>query len=208
MNSGPSSVFVVDDDPSVLRSLERMFRLEGYAVECFSHPRHLLDRPLGGGEGARCVVMDLRMPELNGLELQRELHQAGWRHPIIFISGHGDVPSAVRAMKAGAVDFLPKPFVSAELLAAVARALEQDGAARAEARELEALRARFATLSPREQQVSRGVARGLLNKQIASELGTAEQTVRLQRSRLMEKLGLDSAAQLVRLLERLDSRPS
>jgi FixJ family two-component response regulator len=205
MSQARPTVFVVDDDPSVLRSLERMFQLEGYLVESFAHPRQLLERK--GGQEPGCVVMDLRMPELNGLELQHELRRAGWSHPIIFISGHGDVPTAVQAMKAGAVDFLPKPFSTSELLAAVERALGQDKAARVAQEEQEALRALFSTLSPREQQVCQRVARGLLNKQIAAELGTAEQTVRLQRSRVMEKLGVGSVAELVRLVERLGSQP-
>ncbi|HEX5744750.1 MAG TPA: response regulator [Archangium sp.] len=202
----PPTVFVVDDDPSVLRSLTRMFQVEGYAVEGFAHPRQMLAH--GPGRRPGCVVMDLRMPELNGLELQEELRRVGWLHPIIFISGHGDVPAAVKAMKAGAVDFLPKPFSTGELLAAVERALAQDRAAAAAEQELEALRARFASLSPREWQVCRMVARGLLNKQIAAELGTAEQTVRLQRGRVMDKLAVDSVAELVRLLERLDRSPA
>jgi len=194
-------VFVVDDDPSVLRSLERMFQVEGYVVESFAHPRHLLAR--GPGQRPGCVVMDLRMPELNGLELQEALRREGWKQPIVFISGHGDVPVAVQAMKAGAVDFLPKPFSTEDLLAAVERALAQDRAARAVEEEREALRARFSTLSPRERQVCELVTQGLLNKQIAAMLGTAEQTVRLQRSRVMEKLAVDSVAELVRLMERL-----
>ncbi|KFE62622.1 response regulator transcription factor [Hyalangium minutum] len=204
MTSARSTLLVVDDDPSVLRSLERMFQVEGYAVECFAHPRQLLAR--GAGSGPLCVVMDLRMPELNGLELQEELHRQGFRHPIIFISGHGDIPAAVKAMKAGAVDFLPKPFSSADLLAAVERALAQEREAMARAQEHEVLRARFSALSPREWQICQFVAQGLLNKQIAAELGTAEQTVRLQRSRVMEKLAVGSVAELVRLLEQLNSR--
>lgn len=195
------TVLVVDDDPSVLRSLERMFQVEGYVVECFAHPRQLLAR--GDGVGPLCVVMDLRMPELNGLELQEELHQQGFRHPIIFISGHGDIPAAVKAMKAGAVDFLPKPFSSADLLAAVERALAQERETMAQTQAHEALKARFAALTPREWQICQRVAQGLLNKQIAAELGTAEQTVRVQRSRLMEKLAVGSVAELVRLLEQL-----
>ncbi|KFA90699.1 response regulator transcription factor [Archangium violaceum] len=199
------SVFVMDDDPSVLRGLTRMFQVEGYEVEGFSHPRQMLER--GPGPRPGCVVMDLRMPELNGLELQAELGRAGWKQPLVFISGHGDIPAAVKAMKAGAVDFLAKPFSTEELLAAVERALERDRAASRAEQEHEALRSRFSTLSPREWQVCRLVARGMLNKQIAAELGTAEQTVRLQRSRVMEKLAVDSVAELVRLLERLDAQP-
>jgi FixJ family two-component response regulator len=198
-------VFIVDDDPSVLRSLSRMFQLEGYEVERFDHPRQMLEQKPGPRPG--CVVLDLRMPELNGLELQAELRRAGWMQPILFISGHGDVSAAVKAMKAGAVDFLPKPVGTAELLAAVERALAQDRAAIASEQEHEALRVRFASLTPREREVCQGVARGLLNKQIAAELGTAEQTVRLQRGRVMEKLAVDSVAELVRLMERLGSPP-
>ena len=205
MNQERPTVFIVDDDSSVLRSLERLFQVEGYAVEGFAHPRQMLEREPWQGPG--CVVMDLRMPELNGLELQQELRQAGWKLPIVFISGHGDVPAAVKAMKAGAVDFLPKPFSTTELLAAVERALAQDSTERAADGEREALRARFSQLSPREWQVCQLMARGLLNKQIAAELGTAEQTVRLQRSQLMKKLDVDSVAELVRLLERLDPQP-
>ncbi|WNG41933.1 response regulator transcription factor [Archangium violaceum] len=200
-------MFIVDDDPSVLRSLTRMFQLEGYAVEGFAHPRQMLER--GPGKRPGCVVMDLRMPELNGLELQAQLRQVGWMQPIIFISGHGDVPAVVKAMKAGAVDFLSKPFSTAELQAAVERALAQDRVASSAEQELAALRARFSKLTPREQQVCRMVAQGMLNKQIAAELGTAEQTVRLQRSRVMDKLEVDSVAELVRLLERLEpSQPT
>jgi RNA polymerase sigma factor (sigma-70 family) len=199
------TVFVVDDDPSVLRSLGRMFQVEGYVVESFAHPRQILEREPWRGPG--CVVMDLRMPELNGLELQEQLRRAGWQHPIVFMSAHGDVPTAVRAMKAGAVDFLPKPITTNELLAAVEQALERDKEARATQEEHELLRARLSTLSPRERQVCQLVARGQLNKQIAAELGTAEQTVSLQRRRVMAKLAVSSVAELVRLLERLDSRP-
>ncbi|SEM45048.1 two component transcriptional regulator, LuxR family [Stigmatella aurantiaca] len=205
MSQERSAVLVVDDDPSVLRSLERLFRVEGYEAETFSHPRQLLQRV--PTPGPQCVVMDLRMPELNGLELQEELRRTGWRHPIVFISGHGDVPAAVKAMKGGAVDFLPKPFSAADLLAAVERALAQDRQALAVQEEREALRARFATLAPRELQVCQLVAEGLLNKQIADKLGKAEQTVRLQRSRVMEKLAVDSVAELVRLMEKLKGAP-
>lgn len=197
-------MFVVDDDPSVLRSLSRMFQVEGYAVESFSHPRQLLEREPGARPG--CAVLDLRMPELNGLELQEALRRAGWKQPILFISGHGDVPAAVKAMKAGAVDFLPKPVGTEELLAAVERALARDRAALASEAEHAALQARFSALTPREWEVCQGVARGLLNKQIAAELGTAEQTVRLQRSRALEKLAVESVPELVRLMDQLGLR--
>jgi FixJ family two-component response regulator len=205
MSQERPTVFVVDDDPSVLRSLGRMFQVRGYTVESFAHPRLMLEREPSRAPG--CVVMDLRMPELNGLELQQELHRVGWTQPIVFISAHGDVPTAVRAMKAGAVDFLPKPVTTEEILAAVEQALARDQVARASEQEHEELWARFSTLSPRESQVCRLVARGLLNKQIAAELGTAEQTVGQQRRSVMAKLSVTSVAELARLLERLDSRP-
>ncbi|WP_395846074.1 response regulator transcription factor [Cystobacter fuscus] len=127
MSLARPKVFVVDDDPSVLRSLGRMFQVEGYTVECFAHPRRLLEREPWPGPG--CVVLDLRMPELNGLELQRELRRAGWTQPIVFISAHGDLPTVERAMKTGAVAFLPKPFSTEELLAAVERAFAGDSLA-------------------------------------------------------------------------------
>ncbi|WNG24835.1 response regulator transcription factor [Cystobacter fuscus] len=205
MSQERPTVFVVDDDPSVLRSLGRMFQVRGYTVESFAHPRLMLEH--GPSRAPGCVVMDLRMPELNGLELQQALRQAGWTQPIVFISAHGDVPTAVRAMKAGAVDFLPKPVTTEEILAAVAQALARDQEERAAAEEHERLRARFSTLSPREWQVCRLIARGLLNKQIAAELGTAEQTVGQQRRSVMAKLSVDSVAELARLLERLDQEP-
>ena len=204
MSHGTPTVYIVDDDPSVLRGLQRLFDAEGYVVECFEHPRRMVERPPGDRHG--CVVMDLRMPELNGLELQDELRRLGWTQPIVFISGHGDVPAAVQAMKAGAVDFLLKPVSAQALLDAVERALSRDQAAREADGEHEALRTRFSVLSPREWQVCRLLARGLISKQIAAELGTAEQTVRLQRSQSMKKLGLGSVAELVQLLGQLDAR--
>jgi FixJ family two-component response regulator len=205
MSQERPTVFVVDDDPSVLRSLGRMFQVRGYTVECFDHPRRMLEQRPSREPG--CVVMDLRMPGLNGLELQQELQRVGWTQPIVFISAHGDVPTAVRAMKAGAVDFLPKPVTTEEILAAVEQALARDQVARASEQKHEELRARFSTLSPRESQVCQLVARGLLNKQIAAELGTAEQTVGHQRRSVMAKLSVTSVAELARLLERLDSQP-
>ncbi|MCY1064367.1 response regulator [Nannocystis sp. RBIL2] len=199
------TVFVVDDDPSVLRSLERLLRAAEYAVEAYASPRAFL-------EGARmerpgCGVVDLRMPELGGLDLQEELSRRGLSIPLIFLTGHGDVPSSVRAMKAGAVDFLSKPCDDTDLLAAVERALSRDAEARAVRAETAAIQARFASLTPRERQVGSLVAQGLLNKQIAAQLGTAEKTIKIHRGRLMEKLGVESVAALVRLVDRLPVSP-
>ena len=195
------TVFVVDDDPSVLRGLERLLRAAEYGVETFASARAFLES--GPVDRPGCVVVDLRMPELGGLDLQEELSRRGFPLPLIFLTGHGDVPSSVRAMKAGAIDFLSKPCDETDLLAAVERALARDAEARAERAEREAVRARFAELTPREHEVCLLVAKGLLNKQIAAELGTAEKTVKIHRGRVMEKLGADSVAALVRLVDRL-----
>ncbi len=196
-----STVFVVDDDPSVLRSLERLLRSVGYQVEAHASPRAFLER--APAEGPGCVVVDLRMPELGGLDLQEALAQRGFRLPLIFLTGHGDVPSSVRAMKGGAIDFLLKPCDDTDLLAAVERALAREAATRAERAEVEASRALFEALTPREREVCLLVARGLLNKQIAAELGTAEKTVKVHRGRVMEKLGVETVADLVRLVDRI-----
>ena len=201
MTQTERTVFVVDDDPSVLRSLERLLRAAEYAVETYASPRAFLESAPVDRPG--CVVVDLRMPELGGLDLQEELSRRGFPLPLIFLTGHGDVPSSVRAMKGGAIDFLSKPCDETDLLAAVERALARDAEAREARAEREAVGARFAALTPREREVCLLVARGLLNKQIAAELGTAEKTVKIHRGRVMEKLGADSVAALVRLVDRL-----
>jgi len=201
MTQTERTVFVVDDDPSVLRSLERLLRAAGYAVEAHASPQVFLERAPMDRPG--CVVVDLRMPGLGGLDLQEELARRGFPLPLIFLTGHGDVPSSVRAMKAGAIDFLSKPCDDTDLLAAVERALARDAEARAARAEKEAIRARFDALTPREREVCLLVARGLLNKQIAAELGAAEKTIKVHRGRVMAKLGAESVADLVRLVDRL-----
>jgi FixJ family two-component response regulator len=198
--TGPT-VFVVDDDPSVLRALERLLRAAGYAVEAHASPRVFLDGAPSDRPG--CVVVDLRMPEISGLELQEELDRRGCRLPLVFLTGHGDISSSVRAMKGGAIDFLTKPCEDTDLLAAVDRALARDVEARAAREEQRAVQARFEVLTPREREVCLLVARGLLNKQIAVDLGTSEKTIKVHRGRVMEKLGVDSVAELVRLVDRL-----
>ncbi|WP_437760082.1 response regulator transcription factor [Sorangium sp. So ce1389] len=195
------TVFVVDDDPSVLRALERLLRAAGHAVEAYASPGAFLER--APSERPGCAVVDLRMPGLDGIELQEELSRRGCPLPIVFLTGHGDVPSSVRAMKAGAIDFLTKPCDDTDLLAAVARAIERDARARATLGEQQALRTRFEALTPREREVCVRVAQGLLNKQIADELGAAEKTIKVHRGRVMEKLGVESVAELVRLVDRL-----
>ncbi|AUX42359.1 LuxR family transcriptional regulator [Sorangium cellulosum] len=202
MNATAPTVFVVDDDPSVLRALERLLRSAGYVVEAHASPRAFLER--APSERPGCVLLDLRMPDLGGLELHEELERRGCPLPAVFLTGHGDVSSSVRAMKAGAVDFLTKPCDDTDLLAAVARAIERDALARAARDEQRALRTRFEALTPREREVCVRVARGLLNKEIADELGAAEKTIKVHRGRVMEKLGVESVAELVRLVDRLD----
>ena len=194
-------VLVVDDDPSMREQLRSLIRSVGLACETFASGDAFLDYQRS--ERASCVVLDVLLPDASGLDLPSRLERAGVQIPIIFITGHGTIPMSVRAMKAGAVEFLTKPFSTAELLGAIAQALERDRAALAARAEEQALRARFAKLTPRERDVFFGVAAGRLNKQIAADLGTAEQTVKQHRGRVMEKLGLDSVADLVRLAERL-----
>jgi FixJ family two-component response regulator len=200
MTSSGATVFVVDDDRSILRALTRLLRAEGLAVETFASPRAFLDRP--PHEGAGCLVLDLQMPELSGLEVQEALGAASRSLPIIFISGHGSVPASVKAMKAGAVDFLTKPFDDRQLLAAIASGIDRSVTQRSDRAEREALQARIATLTPREREVFPLVARGLLNKQIAGQLGTAEKTIKVHRARVMEKMKAGSLADLVRMAER------
>ncbi|HEX2569281.1 MAG TPA: response regulator [Polyangia bacterium] len=204
MTDAPVSptVYVVDDDASVRRSIKRTLEAAGYEVAVFASPLEFLDRVRP--DRPDCLVLDLRMPGMTGLELQELLGGRGGPLPIVFMSGHGDVPSAVQAMKAGALDFLPKPFDDTLLLAAVERAIAHGWAIRDERVAREAAHARFATLSPQEQRVCRLVAQGLLNKQIASELDLAEQTVRVHRGHVMKKLEVESVAELVRLLARIE----
>jgi len=205
MNDDTAIVYLVDDDPSILRALTRLLRAGGHAVSAFRSPREFLAQHDASAPG--CVVLDLAMPGLNGLELQTTLAAAGIQRPIVFLSGHGDVPSSVRAMKAGAVDFLTKPVSEGDLLAAIGRAIESDRAMRRARAELRAIGERLNTLTPREREVLRHVVSGQLNKQIAADLGTVEKTVKVHRSRVMEKMGVRSLADLVRMAERIGITP-
>ena len=198
-------VCVVDDDASVRKSLVRLFRSAGLAAEAFESARAYLDR--AAYDGPSCLVLDVQMPELNGLDLQRALLESEREEQIIFLTGKGDIPMCARAMKAGAVDFLPKPFDDAELLAAVERALVRSGAQRLQQAGETQAHARVATLTPREFQVLERVIAGKLNKEIAAELGTALKTVKVQRGRVMEKMGVVSVAELVRLAQRAGAAP-
>ncbi len=177
-------VCVVDDDASIRKSLVRLFRSAGLVAEAFESARGYLDRSAHAGPS--CLVLDVQMPELTGLDLQRALVQSGREEHVIFITGQGDIPMCARAMKAGAVDFLPKPFYDAELLSAVKRALVRSAAQRLQQAGRAAARARVATLTPREFQVFERVIAGKLNKEIAAELGTALKTVKVQRRRVLE----------------------
>ena len=201
MTDEAATVFLVDDDPSILRALTRLLRAGGYQVSAFRSPRDFLAQHDAAVPG--CVVLDLAMPGLNGLELQTALAAAGCQRPIVFISGHGDIPSSVRAMKAGAVDFLTKPVSEENLLAAIQRAIERDRLMRQVSAELQAIAERLNRLTPREREVLHHVVAGQLNKQIAADLGTVEKTVKVHRSRVMEKMGVRSLADLVRMAERI-----
>ncbi|HEY5894893.1 MAG TPA: response regulator [Chthoniobacterales bacterium] len=206
MSTSDALVFVVDDDASIRRSLVRFFRSAGLMAEAFESARAYLDRPPPAGPS--CLVLDVQMPELNGLDLQRALIESEREEQIIFLTGKGDIPMCARAMKAGAVDFLPKPFKDDELLSAVERALVRSREQRLRRTEQSEARTRIATLSPREYQVFEGVIAGKLNKQIAADLGTALKTVKVQRGRVMEKMGVVSVAELVRQAQQAGVAPS
>lgn len=201
MNDSPPTVFIVDDDASVLKALARLVRSAGLTAETFASPREFLDRRRDDRPG--CIVLDLRMPELSGLELQAMLEREGDALPVIFLSGHGDVPTSVAAMKAGAVDFLTKPCDERQILAAIQRAIARDDRARSARDKLAGPRARFAALTARERQVCELITDGRSNNQIAAALGTSLKDAKVQRARVMLKLGVDSLADLVRLVERL-----
>ena len=188
---------IVDDDASFLKALARMLRASGFIVKTFTSAVEFLEMPEPDLPG--CVLMDLQMPGLNGLEVQRSLAKAGHRLPVIFLSGHGDVPSTVHAMRGGAEDFLTKLAPKADLVEAVKRAVTVDATERAERARLNALRAPFAALTPREVEVLQHVVQGKLNKQIAWDLGIHERTVKLHRTAITTKLGVQSTAELTRL---------
>jgi FixJ family two-component response regulator len=196
------TVFVVDDDASVVKALSRLLRAKGYDVRSFTSSRTFLDDHDAAVPG--CAVLDVAMPDLDGLALQQALTTAtGLPRPIIFLTGRGDVPTSVRAMKAGAVDFLTKPVDGGALLAAIARAADQDAKLRQGHAELVAIQDRLASLTPREREVLAHVVAGRLNKQIAGALGTVEKTIKVHRSRMMDKMGVRTVADLVRLAQRV-----
>jgi FixJ family two-component response regulator len=201
MSETDAMVFVVDDDAPMRESLKNLIRSVGLRVELFASAQEFLRRK--PPDLPSCLVLDVRMPGLSGLDLQKRTGDAGIEIPIVFITGHGDVPMSVRAMKAGAVEFLTKPFRDQDLLDAIQQALERDGKARNQRAELEELRSRFASLTSREREVMKRVVAGLLNKQIGAELGTSETTVKIHRHQVMEKMAAGSLAELVRMSDRL-----
>jgi FixJ family two-component response regulator len=201
MSQAQPTVFVVDDDASVLRSLQRLLQSAGWAAQTFSSPEDFLRQRDPTAPG--CVILDVEMPGLDGFELQRRLAAEGMPLPVIFLTGFGDVPSSVRAMRAGARNFLCKPVTEEDLLASVAEAVEADRVYRRDNADLVAGRERLMTLTTRERQVLDRVVAGRLNKQTADELGTALKTIKVHRARVMHKMNVRSLAQLARLMERM-----
>jgi RNA polymerase sigma factor (sigma-70 family) len=199
--TGAPIVFVVDDDPSVRSSLKFLLSTVGLQVESFDSADAFLHKK--PPDAPSCLVLDVRLPGLSGLDFQRELAAKNIRIPIVFLTGHGDIPMSVRAMKAGAVEFLTKPFRDQDLLDAVRIALERDRARREQDKDVMILQRRFDSLTSREQEVISMVVSGMLNKQIADQLGTAESTVKVQRSRAIEKMHAESLLDLIRMIEKL-----
>jgi FixJ family two-component response regulator len=197
------TVYVVDDDPGVLKALSRLLRARGYEVKPYSSPQLFLEEHDVAVPG--CAILDVSMPDLDGLELQRALTATGGSHrPVVFVTGKGDIPTSVRAMKAGAIDFLTKPVKDKDLFEAVSSAEALDAESRRLHSELESMQAKVRTLTPREREVLTHVVAGRLNKQIAGDLGTVEKTIKVHRSRMMEKLGIRMVADLVRMAEKLN----
>jgi FixJ family two-component response regulator len=206
MTEETPTVFIIDDDPSARKGLSRVVRAAGISVEAYSSAQAFLERTHYDGHG--CILLDVKMPEMDGLELQEELVNADYSMPIIFVSGHADVPMTARAMKKGAVDFLTKPVDRENLLEAIYESLAKDRENRKALSDRAKVRARLATLSPREYEVMTFVIAGLLNKQIAYELGIAEDTVKIHRGRMTRKMKVESVAELVRLTEIAGVKPA
>jgi FixJ family two-component response regulator len=202
----PPNVFLVDDDASVRRALARLIKSAGHNVQTFASAREFLGTKTGSQE-AGCLVLDVRMPGLTGIDLQRELHIMNRNLPIVFITGHGDIPMSVKAMKAGAVDFLQKPVKDKDLLRAIEQSLARAARDQSQREEIARIQKRVESLTPREFEVMALVVTGMLNKQIAFKLGTVEKTIKVHRARVMDKMDVDSIADLVRVAEKIGIPP-
>jgi len=199
-----ATIAIVDDDPSVREGLSSLIRSAGLQVEAFASAQEFLARP--GAEAPSCLVLDLQLPGLSGLDLQKRMAEVGLEIPIVFLTGHGNIPASVQAMKAGAVEFLTKPFDEQDLLQAIQEAIERDRRTRQQHAEMRELQNRYESLTAREQEVMQQVVSGLLNKQVAAELNITEYTVKIHRGRVMRKMHAESLADLVRMAENLQIR--
>ena len=204
MRESDAVIAIVDDDPSVREGLRSLLRSAGWKVQTFASGQEFLARP--GAEVPCCLILDLQLPGLSGLDLQKRMAEVELEIPIVFLTGHGDIPASVQAMKAGAVEFLTKPFDEEELLQAIRAALERDRRDRQRRAEISELRTRFESLTAREQEVMQQVVSGLLNKQVAGELKISEFTVKVHRGQVMRKMRADSLADLVRMADKLGIR--